>query len=400
LGLTIAKNLAELMGGSIAVESEYGKGSCFTAEIVQDIEDIEPIGEETAKNLRGFRYVLESKEGLSFAWMPGDRFGTDKTVLVVDDVPENLLVAQGLLAPYGFRVDTAASGRQAIERVKNNNYDLIFIDHMMPEMDGVETAAAIRAWEERHGVSEGNSEPLSELPKRVPIVAMTANALRGMREYYLEHGFRDYISKPISPRALDGVINKQLAESSEQLEKRKEELEKSEGSFAVALEGQRVDMLNHYRESFTRVPEAEWGEKFDKAYFERFIALIESFNTAGGALSEQAVLLAEAGRSGDILKIRENLPAFYEALKKQKSRGNAGREAPRAERVHEILVKMKKAIQDGEAKTAETLLGELGTISLSPDGRALYFLPYHFMLTGETEKALGAIMLREKMEQS
>jgi YesN/AraC family two-component response regulator len=229
---------------------------------------------------------------------------------------------------------------------------------------------------------------------------MTANALRGMKEYYLEHGFQDYLSKPISPRALDQLINEQLTMNNEQGTMNNEQLADGDRNFSVAMRAQRVDMLNHYRESFALVPEAEWRDKFDKAYFERFTTLIESFNTADGALSGQAALLAEAGRSGNILKIRENLPAFYDALQKQKSQGNAGREAPLSEREHEILMKMKKAIQDGETKTAETLLGEMGTISLSADNRALYFLLYHFMLTGETEKALGAIMLREKMEQS
>jgi CheY-like chemotaxis protein len=394
LGLTIAKNLAEMMGGSIAVESEYGKGSCFTAEIVQGIEDIEPIGEEAAENLRGFRYVSESQRDSAHSWMPGKSFGTDKTVLVVDDVPENLLVAQGLLAPYGFRIDTAASGRQAIERVKTNTYDLIFMDHMMPEMDGVETAAAIRALETSMEFPQETPKLLSVRPEGVPIIAMTANALRGMREYYLEHGFRDYLSKPISPKALDEVINEQLAMGNEELEKGDK---RGEGSFATAMEGQRVDMLNHYRESFARVPEAEWQKKFDTDYFERFTALIETLSTADtDALAQQAALLAEAGRNEDIQKIRETLPAFYNALQKRR---NGGNEAFPDRRIREILAKLKKAIQDGKAKSAETLLGELGTINLSPDGRALYFLLYHFMLTGETEKALGAIMLWEKMEQ-
>jgi CheY-like chemotaxis protein len=371
-----------MMGGSIAMESEYGKGSCFTAEIVQGIEDIEPIGEEIAKNLRSFRYVPESEDDTARPWIPGN-FGTDRSVLVVDDVPENLIVAQGLLAPYGFRVDTAVSGRQAIERVKNNNYDLIFMDHMMPEMDGVETAASIRL--------------LSEPPKRVPIVAMTANALRGMKEFYLEHGFDDYLSKPLNPRVLDQVIREQMR--NEELVIRNEQVN---GSTASAMEAQRLDMLNHYRESFTLVPEAEWQKKFDAPYFERFTALIESLKTAGGTLPEQAESLAEAGRRGDVLKIRETLPAFYNALKRHalQRHKNAGNEAPCDRNAREILLKLKKAIQDGEAKAAETLLGEMGAISLSADNRALYFLLYHFMLTGEIERALGAIMLREKMEQT
>jgi hypothetical protein len=161
------------------------------------------------------------------------------------------------------------------------------------------------------------------------------------------------------------------------------------------MERQRLDMLNHYRESFTVVPEAEWQEKFDAVYFERFTALIESFVTAD-MKSGQAALLAEAGRCKDVLKIRATLPAFYEALQKRKT----GNGLPLPDRhVHEILSKLKKAIQTGEAKASETLLGELGSIEVTPAVRVLYFMLYHFMLTGENEKALGAIMLWEKMEQ-
>jgi signal transduction histidine kinase/ActR/RegA family two-component response regulator len=375
LGLTIAKNLAEMMGGGISVESKYGKGSCFTAEIVQGIEDPEPIGEETAENLRSFRYVSVTEDAVRL-WMPSGRFSVEASVLVVDDVPENLLVAQGLLAPYGFRVDTAVSGREAIDLAIAYDYDLIFMDHMMPEMDGVAAAAII-----------------NDLHKQTPVVAMTANALRGMKEYYLEHGFRDYISKPINARELDEVIKRQIRNG--ELVIRSEELGIRNGSFAVAMEAQRLDMLNHYRESFTVVPEAEWQEKFDAAYFERFTALIESFITAD-MKSEQAALLAEAGRCKDALKIRAILPAFYEALQKSKTKNET--QLP-DRHIHELLSKLKKAIQAGETKASEALLGELGTIEVTPAARALYFLLYHFMLTGEAEKALGAIMLWEKMEQ-
>jgi CheY-like chemotaxis protein len=219
-----------------------------------------------------------------------------------------------------------------------------------------------------------------------------------MKEYYLEHGFQDYLSKPISPRALDEEIRKQM--NKEQRTVNNEQLADGDRNFSVAMRAQRVDMLNHYRESFSLVPEAEWQEKFDKAYFERFTALIESFNSINVFLSAQVTLLAEAGRRGDVLKIRDMLPAFYEALRSRKTGTSNVNNGILDTRVGVILIKLKKALQDGETKTAETLLGELGTISLSADSRALYFLLYHFMLTGETEKALGAIMLREKMEQS
>jgi len=119
-------------------------------------------------------------------------------ILVVDDIATNLKVAEGLLAPYRTTVDTSLTGLQSLEMVKRNEYDIVFMDHMMPGMDGVETTAAIRAWEkEQH-----------EKHKRVPIIALTANAVVGMREMFLENGFDDFISKPIDISKLDEMLDR------------------------------------------------------------------------------------------------------------------------------------------------------------------------------------------------
>jgi len=193
LGLEIAKKLVEMMGGSIAVESEYGSGSVFTAEIAQGIAEYRPIGEATAEKLKGFNYAADMKgDGISRSWMPYGK------VLVVDDLPVNLQIARGLLEPYGLRVDTAESGQEAIAMVKAENprYDLVFMDHMMPEMDGIEAVRAIR------------EAPGSEYCKAVPIVALTANALVGTSEMFMSKGFSGFISKPVDVFQLDGALNK------------------------------------------------------------------------------------------------------------------------------------------------------------------------------------------------
>ena len=116
-------------------------------------------------------------------------------ILIVDDIGTNLTVARGLLAPYRMHIATALSGGEAIELVKQNRYDFIFMDHMMPEMDGIETAAAIRALD-------------GEYFKTVPIVALTANAITGMREMFIEKGFNDYLSKPIDIARLNEILAK------------------------------------------------------------------------------------------------------------------------------------------------------------------------------------------------
>ncbi|MDR0403699.1 MAG: PAS domain S-box protein [Treponema sp.] len=199
LGLPIAKSMAELMGGTITVESEYGKGSVFTVRIRQEIVDPTPIGKETAENLRLCRFIKNStgqSKNLNRTYMPYGR------VLVVDDVKTNLDVARGLMLPYGLTVDCASSGRGAIERIRAlgkepgaKRYDVIFMDHMMPGMDGIETVRVIR------------NEIDSEYARSVPIIALTANALKGNEEMFLSNGFNSYITKPIDVIQLDAALN-------------------------------------------------------------------------------------------------------------------------------------------------------------------------------------------------
>jgi len=193
LGLAISKNLVEMMGGNITVESEYGKGSVFTVEIIQGIVDYKPIGEETAEKLRSFNYTTDMKgDNVDRSWMPYGK------VLVVDDLPVNLQIARGLLEPYGLLVDTAESGQKAIELIQAENprYDLVFMDHMMPEMDGIEAVRIIR------------QESDNEYGRTVPIIALTANALLGNSEMFISKGFNGFISKPVDIFQLDEALNK------------------------------------------------------------------------------------------------------------------------------------------------------------------------------------------------
>jgi signal transduction histidine kinase/HPt (histidine-containing phosphotransfer) domain-containing protein/ActR/RegA family two-component response regulator len=193
LGLSITKNLIELMGGTIDVVSEFGKGSTFTVTIRQEIKDPTPIGENTAKSLSQFRfteYRKDSEKARPKRQYPGRR------VLVVDDVETNLYVARGLLNPYGLTVDCVKSGKEAIAKISSGiRYNIVFMDHMMPDMDGIETTRIIR---EQH----------SEYTEVLPIIALTANAIVGMREMFLESSFNDYLSKPIERSKLDEILAK------------------------------------------------------------------------------------------------------------------------------------------------------------------------------------------------
>ena len=194
LGLAITRNMAEMMGGGISVKSEYGKGSMFIARIKQGFVGNAEIGEEVAEKLRSFNYS-DVKRQTSQSLVRADL--SHACVLVVDDIQNNLDVAAGLMNKYKMRVDCATSGGAAIERIRGGKpvYDAVFMDHMMPEMDGIEAAAAIRALD-------------TEYARNVPIIALTANAVSGMRQLFLDNGFQDFLSKPIDIMQLNAVLKK------------------------------------------------------------------------------------------------------------------------------------------------------------------------------------------------
>ena len=191
LGLAITQSLINLMDGGIKVESEQGVGSVFTVRVPQKKVDDEILGEEVANRLKQFRmnYLTRSRrDQIMRDFMP---YGE---VLIVDDVEPNLYVSEGLMKPYGLQIETVMSGIEAIDKIKSGKeYDIIFMDHMMPVMDGIEATAHLRDMGYAH-----------------PIIALTANAVVGQSEIFLQNGFDEFISKPIDIRQLNYVLNKYI----------------------------------------------------------------------------------------------------------------------------------------------------------------------------------------------
>jgi len=188
LGLVITRQLLKMMNGTISVKSEPGKGSTFIVQLPQKNIGAAPLGEETAENLRQFRYKDISQTEAAQIIREPMPYGS---ILLVDDVETNLYVAKGLLSPYDLTIDTAGSGFEAIEKIKAGRlYDIVFMDHMMPKMDGIEATKIIR-----------------ELGYTRPVIALTANAVAGQAEIFLSNGFNDFISKPIDIRHLNALLN-------------------------------------------------------------------------------------------------------------------------------------------------------------------------------------------------
>jgi len=364
LGLSIARNLARAMGGDIVVASEYGQGSLFTASAVQAVTDWTPIG--SSENWHEDQAEPEQPAAAPFI-APACR------ALVVDDVAFNLAVAKGLLATWQLDIRTCQSGQEALELLQADDFDLVFMDHMMPGMDGIETTRQLRG--------------LSEKLKRIPVIALTANAISGMRELFLKSGFDDFLSKPIEMERLHEIMEKWVPDG----KKRPTVPEKSTttttaividgldtGKGIAAIGGSEaayLDALGIYcRDVDAHLPALAAPPKAET--MAGFITQVHglksaSANVGAKAIAETAAILEDAGHRGDLEVISRRLDGFRMEI------------MALAETIHAFLAERRRCqAQAAPAFDAATLKKLLASLAAALVARNI----------GEIDRLIDAIM--------
>lgn len=184
LGMSIVKKILAMMDTKLEVESKYGLGSIFSFGVKQQVVSWEPIGDFKEK----YREYIDSVEQYHESF-----HAPEAQILVVDDTQMNLTVIKSFLKQTQIQITTAESGKETLDLVAKKHFDVIFLDHRMPEMDGIETFEAMKAMPDN-------------LNRDVPVIALTANAISGAREEYMKHGFTDYISKPVNGIQLEQML--------------------------------------------------------------------------------------------------------------------------------------------------------------------------------------------------
>jgi CheY-like chemotaxis protein len=346
-------------------------------------------------------------------------------VLIVDDIVTNLNVARGLLELYKMNITTASSGEEAIDLVKENAYDIIFMDHMMPDMDGIETTAEIRALEEKRRKETAGLSQVS--PQGITIIALTANAISGMKEMFLGKGFNDYLSKPIETSRLDALITKWTPDEKKILADRKLKRDVFEGDRGTAIPGIdvktgihmtggtlagynkvlasfRKDVLDRLPllEAFLYVPgkKRQYPERDIDAFVTHVHALKSAAGTIGAAeLSKEAAELEIAGKAGDIHTVEKKLSGFYQHLSEITERIDAAlaENVPNAESgggpglslsdagVRGLFAELKTALEAKDMEAMDRVSGELTDKGLDKE-------------TAETLDAVSDLLLVSKFK--
>ena len=382
LGMSITTQLLEMMGSQLEVDSEYGKGSVFSFRLKQAVINPEPVG-NIGKRIAGRAAQYEYQTMFT---------APEARVLLVDDNAVNRRVFVQLLKETKVQVEEASGGEQCLECVEKNTYDLIFLDHMMPGLDGIETLQEMRRRE------NGGKE--------VPVIALTANAVTGAREMYLEAGFADFLAKPVKPEKLEKMLMdmlppekvklpKNVNDSSGSTQREEEEvIPEVDGinwdfarlyckdkkiwqdmlrRFAVTME-QEAQKLEKIYEQLCRLPEeAEQSAQAFRTYCVQVHSMKGTAAMAGAvSLSGVAEMLESAAKGKNGKNVRDITPHFIEEWRKMKSRllplfadgETAEKNVLESETMRTLLDIMKNAVEQMDVDRADEILRQLKEVSL------------------------------------
>jgi len=382
LGMSIAHSLVKMMDGDIKAESEEGKGSVFTVRIPQKLESGDILGKEAAQRLESLEASQLYLKKTAKAHIEPMPYGS---VLVVDDVESNLYVVKGMLMPYKIAIETADSGTEAIAKVAEGKvYDIIFMDHMMPGMDGIEAVKIIR-----------------DMGYRYPIVALTANATIGASQIFLNNGFQDFISKPTDPDNLNKcLINYIYNKQPEEVIKAANLCYPSQDSSASKVLNDRLveSFLIDAKKSIVvlepivQKPELDLSEL--KTYTIQTHAIKSALSNIGRTeLSQIASVLEQAGRDGDKQAIKRDTEKFLEKVKEVVKELSAKKDKFSVSYdddpvfLRERLYAISEACANYDKKTVEKLLAEFKEKSFSVGTKAVLNKLPNLLLLSDFEEA-------------
>lgn len=315
LGLNLTKQLVDMMGGFISVDSVYGEGSTFKVHLMQQVSDEKPLGD----------FYKLYKQQVNVMDAAHEKFiAPDARVLLADDMQMNLKVFAGLLKDTKIQIDTAINGAEALKLIEKNHYDVVFLDHMMPVMDGIEAFRQMRQ--------------LAKSPNaNTPVVMLTANAVVDAKNQYMDEGFSDYIAKPIReevllsclkkflPKELVKSVAKNSAVESAKSENEKPAVQSSTKlsdfldeatGLAYCMNDQKFykEMLGEYVNGDKTSELVEYFDKEDFEYYRITVHAVKSTSLTIGAtkISEEAKALEMACKGGDFDFVKKNHEAFIQ----------------------------------------------------------------------------------------
>jgi CheY-like chemotaxis protein len=334
----------------------------------------------------------------------------------VDDINTNLIVARGLMFPFGMQIEVCQSGQEAINMVQKNHYDMIFMDHMMPEMDGIEATSRIRALENEDGYY-----------RNIPIIALTANAISGMKEMFIKHGMNDFLSKPIEISKLNAILDKWLPNEKKETnipdnlpEFNIEELEKVEDKpfmidgidvkKGLSMTGGTLEYYIESLQSYVKdgqekaVQIKEVLQKGDIALYTTYVHALKSASASIGAaeVSESAKKLEMAGKNQDMDYINANNDSFIgdlestmaniaTALKGREDKDAGAVDACSFEDLQKELPVLREALDAMDIQKSDQLIKQITAKKWEGDLAGTIQKIAQYVLFSDFDEAIGCI---------